>query len=91
MMRSNHDLGLGNTNVYTKFSKIISIFSQDIVRKRKHDGRTDEQMGGRNEGQPKSSIAPLLQKRGCKVVKKPVIGVSEKARLKPVSSATETS
>ena len=42
-----------NINTYTIFGEILSICSQDIERKRNYDRQ--------NDGQPKSSIAPLFQ------------------------------
>ena len=53
MMCSNPNLDLVNINASTQFGETISISSQHIKRKRNDDGR--------NDGQPKSSIAPLFQ------------------------------
>ena len=61
-----NNLDLVNIKAYTKFGKIISFSSQDIEWKQimtdgmmetLNDGWTE----GRNNGQPKSSIAPLFQ------------------------------
>ena len=53
MRCNNPKLDLININTYTKFGEILSICSEDIEQKRKPDGQ--------NDGQPKSSIAPLIQ------------------------------
>ena len=63
MMCNNPQLDLVNINAYTKFDEILSISSQDIERNEiMTDGRTDR----RNDGQPKSSIAPLFQRLAIK-------------------------
>ena len=46
---------LVNMNAYIKFGEILSICSQDIEQKQKHDGMT---------GQPKSNLASNFSKRG---------------------------
>ena len=53
MMCNSSKLDLVNINAYTKFGNILSICSQDIESKLKYDGQ--------NDGQPKSSVAPLFQ------------------------------
>ena len=53
IMSNNRDLDLVNINVATKFGEIISISSQHIEQKRNDDGR--------NDGQPKSSIASFIK------------------------------
>ena len=52
-MYNNPNIDLININAYTKFSEILSICSQDIEWKLNYDERNDKQ--------PKTSIAPLLQ------------------------------
>ena len=54
MKCNNPNLDLVNINAYTKFGKILSIYSQDIEKKRNCDEPNEEW----NDGQPKSSIAP---------------------------------
>ena len=61
-----NNLDLVNINAYTKFGKILSICSQDIEQKQimtygMMETRNDGWKDGRNDGQPKSSIAPLFQ------------------------------
>ena len=58
MTVNNPNLDLVNMNAHTKFVEILTICSQDIERKRYYDGQTN----GRNDEQPKSSIASLFQK-----------------------------
>ena len=41
MMRTNLNLGLVNISAYTKFSEILSIYSQDIGRKQNYDRWTE--------------------------------------------------
>ena len=53
MIGNNPTLDLVDINPYTKFGEILSICSEDIEQKRKSDGRNDRQ--------PKSSIAPLFK------------------------------
>ena len=55
-MCCNTNLDLFNFNAFIKFGKILSICSQDHEQK-KNDGMAD----GRNDGQPKSSIAPPFE------------------------------
>ena len=45
---------------YIKFGELLSIYSQDIMM-----GGWNE---GWNDGQPKSNIAPIFLKRGCKKI-----------------------
>ena len=53
MTCNNPNVDLVNMNAYIQFCEILSICSQDIEGKQKYDRR--------NDGQPKSSIAPLFQ------------------------------
>ena len=53
---------LVSMNANTKFNEIVSIGSQDIVRKQNYDGMTELW----KDGQPKSSIAPTFSKQGYK-------------------------
>ena len=53
---NNPKLDLVNMNAYINFGEILSICSQDIERKLNYDGR--------NDGQPKSNIAPIFLKWG---------------------------
>ena len=46
MMCNNLNLDLVNIKVYTKFSEILSIFSQDIEQKRNYGGQTDRMTEG---------------------------------------------
>ena len=62
MMCNNPNLYLVSINAYTKFGKILSISSQDIEERQNYDGRMDR----RNDGQPKSSIAPHFQSGAIK-------------------------
>ena len=57
-MYNNPNIDLININAYTKFSEILSICSQDIEWKWNYDERNDKQ--------PKTSIAPLLQSGAIK-------------------------
>ena len=72
MIRSNPKVDLVNINAYTKFGEIISICSEDIERKPNYDGQNDGQTDrwndGRNDRQPKSSLAPLFQSRAIKTL-----------------------
>ena len=53
-MCNNPNLDLVSIDAYRKFGKILLICSQDIDWKLNYDWR--------NDGQPKSSIAPLFQR-----------------------------
>ena len=57
------NIDLVNINAYTKFGKIPSICYQDFERKRNYD----DENNGCNDGQPKSSMAPLFL-RGAKLI-----------------------
>ena len=57
MMCYNLNVYRVNMNAYIKFGEILSIFSQDIEQKQNYDRR--------NDGQPKSNIAPLLFQCGA--------------------------
>ena len=74
MTANNPNLDLVNINAYKKYGQILSISSQDIERKQNSDQsraisvtnmqkmmcKNDGWHDGWADGQPKSSIAPLL-------------------------------
>ena len=46
MYSNNPSLDFVNINAYREFGEIVSIYSEDIERKRNYDGRTDERTDG---------------------------------------------
>ena len=57
-------IDLVNDNVYSKFGLNRSIRFQAIQQKLNYAGMTEKQREWQNDGQGKSSIAPLFSKRG---------------------------
>ena len=64
MTCNNPKLDLVNMNAYIKFGENLSICSQDIEPKQNYDGQNDGITDGRNDGQPKSNMAPVFSKGG---------------------------
>ena len=60
MMCNNPNVDIVNMNAYIKFGEILPICFHDFEWKQNYDGM----MKWRNDGQPKSNIAPPFSKRG---------------------------
>ena len=65
MWFNNPNLDLVNINAYTKFGEILSVYSEDIERKRNYDGRTDERTDGMTD-HVNPAYSPPFSKRGYK-------------------------